>query len=89
MMVKRLALAASIISAAFLVSSSIAAATPGPTPDQGLTGACNMANTNAQFGMFTIAANTPASGNGFNGMIVAIENSFPDWSLYYYCPAPQ
>jgi hypothetical protein len=75
--------------AAALALGGTAAAAPGPTPDQGLTGACNMTNTNAEFGMFTIAANTPASGNGFNGMIVAIENSFPDWSTYLYCPAPQ
>lgn len=34
---------------------SVAEATPGPTPNYGLTGACNMANPNAAFGMFTVA----------------------------------
>ena len=87
-MLKRFALAASVVGAALTVGAGAATATPSPTPDQGLTGACNMTNTNAQFGMFTIAGNTPAAGNGFNGMIVAIISSFPDWSLYYYCPAP-
>jgi hypothetical protein len=71
------------------VAAGIAAAAPSPTPDQGLTGACNMTNTNASFGMFTIAGSTPASGNGFNGMIVAIINSFPQAQQYLYCPAPQ
>jgi hypothetical protein len=88
-MLKRLALAASVAGAALAISVGTASATPGPTPDQGLTGACNMTNTNAEFGMFTIAANTPAAGNGFNGMIVAIINSFPQALQYQYCPAPQ
>ncbi len=87
-MIKRFALAASVIGAAFAIGAGTAMATPSPTPDQGLTGACNMTNTNATYGMFTIAANTPAGGNGFNGMIGAIIHTFPDWSLYYYCPAP-
>jgi hypothetical protein len=42
--------------------AGIAAANPGPTGDQGLVGACNMTNTNAEYGMFTIsqfAANSP------------------------------
>lgn len=52
--------------------ASIAAATPGATPDYGLTGACNMTNPNAQFGMFTIAGSV-ANYNGFDvGMIKAI-----------------
>src|SRR5215204_1532923 len=34
---------------------SVVAATPGPTPDEGLAGACNMTNSHAAFGMFTIA----------------------------------
>jgi hypothetical protein len=68
--------------------AGVAAATPGPTPDQGLTGACNMTNTNASFGMFTIAANTPAAGKGFTGMISAIVNS-DGGTAPKYCPAPQ
>jgi hypothetical protein len=55
--------------------ASVAGATPGPTPDYGLTGACNMTNPNAAFGMFTIAGSV-ANPNGFDvGMIIAIENT--------------
>jgi hypothetical protein len=54
---------------------SVAAATPGPTPIYGLTGACNMSNPNAAFGMFTIAGSV-ANPNGFDeGMITAILNT--------------
>jgi len=54
---------------------SAAAATPGPTPVNGLTGACNMTNTNAAFGMFTVAG-SHANPNGFDvGMIIAILNT--------------
>jgi hypothetical protein len=55
--------------------ASTAAAIPGPTPDYGLTGACNMTNPNAAFGMFTIAGSV-ANPNGFEvGMIIAILNT--------------
>lgn len=55
--------------------AGVAAATPGPTPDYGLTGACNMTNPNAAFGMFTIAQ-SHANPNGFDvGMIKAILNT--------------
>jgi hypothetical protein len=55
--------------------AGVAAATPGPTPDEGLTGACNMTNTNAAFGMFTIAGSR-ANTNGWDGgMITAILNT--------------
>jgi hypothetical protein len=55
--------------------TGVAAATPGPTPDFGLTGACNMTNPNASFGMFTIAGSV-ANPNGFDvGMIKAIYNT--------------
>jgi hypothetical protein len=41
----------------------------------GLTGACNMTNTNAAFGMFAIAGSR-ANANGFDGgMITAILNT--------------
>jgi hypothetical protein len=41
----------------------------------GLTGACNMTNPNAAFGMFTIAGSV-ANPNGFDeGMITAILNT--------------
>jgi hypothetical protein len=55
--------------------AGVAAATPGPTPVNGLTGACNMTNTHAAFGMFTIAG-SHADANGFDGgMITAILNT--------------
>jgi hypothetical protein len=38
--------------------------------------------------MFTIAANTPAAGKGFTGMITAIVNS-DGRTAPNYCPAPQ
>jgi hypothetical protein len=62
--------------------ASVAAAVPGPTPPYGLTGACNMTNPNAAFGMFTVAGSV-ANPNGFDGgMITAILNTnggtFPD-----------
>jgi len=56
-------------------SASVAAAIPGPTPVYGLTGACNMTNPNAAFGMFEIAGSV-ANPNGFDGgMITAILNT--------------
>jgi hypothetical protein len=55
--------------------ASVAEAIPGPTPPYGLTGACNMTNPNAAFGMFTIAGSV-ANPNGFDvGMIIAILNT--------------
>ena len=55
--------------------AGVAAATPGPTPVNGLTGACNMTNTHAAFGMFKIAG-SHANPNGFEvGMIIAIRNT--------------
>jgi hypothetical protein len=68
-------LLAATVAAAIGASVGVAAASPGPTPDYGLTGACNMTNPNAQFGMFTIAGSV-ANSNGFDvGMIIAIENT--------------
>ena len=68
-----------LVTALALVASGAgagtAAAAPGPTPDEGLTGACNMTNTHAAFGMFTIAG-SHANPNGFDGgMIIAIVNT--------------
>jgi hypothetical protein len=55
--------------------AGVASATPGPTPDEGLTGACNMTNTHAAFGMFDVAG-SHANANGFGvGMIIAILNT--------------
>jgi hypothetical protein len=69
LLVTALALAASGAGA------SLAAATPGPTPDEGLTGACNMTNSHAAFGMFVIAGDH-ANANGWDGgMITAILNT--------------
>jgi hypothetical protein len=66
--------------------ASVAGATPGPTPDQGLTGACNMTNTNAAFGMFT---NAPQSGPGVNGMINAIDITNGTTQPPENCTGPQ
>ena len=55
--------------------ASGAAAIPGPTPPYGLTGACNMTNPNAEFGMFEVAGSV-ANPKGFDeGMITAILRS--------------
>jgi hypothetical protein len=55
--------------------ASAAAAIPGPTPPYGLTGACNMTNPNAAFGMFEVAGSV-ANPHGFEeGMITAILNT--------------
>jgi hypothetical protein len=66
LLVTALALAASGAGAA------VAAATPGPTPVNDLTGACNMTNTHAAFGMFEMAVQ---SGPGLEGMFTAIINT--------------
>ena len=55
--------------------AGVAAATPGPTPDEGLTGACNMTNSHAAFGMFERAVQ---SGPGLEGMFTAIINTGGD-----------
>ena len=55
--------------------ASGAAAIPGPHPLYGLTGACNMTNPNASFGMFDVAGSV-ANPHGFeDGMIRAILNT--------------
>ena len=74
-MLKRLLIGITVIFAGLAGGGGIAAAAPGPTPDQGLTGACNMTNTHASFGMFTVAGSV-ANPNGFDvGMIKAIDNT--------------
>jgi hypothetical protein len=68
-------LVTALVLAASGAGAGVAGATPGPTPDFGLTGACNMTNPNASFGMFTIAG-SHANPNGFDvGMIIAILNT--------------
>jgi hypothetical protein len=66
LLVTALALAASGAAA------GIAAAIPGPTPNEGLTGACNMTSSHAAFGMFERAVQ---SGPGLEGMFTAIRNT--------------
>jgi hypothetical protein len=76
-------LAAVVVTGAIgIAAPAVAMASAPPTPDYGLSGACNMTNPNAQFGMFSVAGNH-ANPNGFDiGMIKAILNSnggtFPD-----------
>jgi hypothetical protein len=55
MNVRTTLLAIALTLAASGAGAGVAGASPGPTPDYGLTGACNMTNPNAAFGMFTIA----------------------------------
>ena len=62
--------------------ASVAAANPGPTGDQGLTGACNMTNTNAAYGMFVHAA-AP------NGMINALLITNDTNTIPENCMGPQ
>jgi len=55
--------------------AGVAAAEPGPTPVNDLTGACNMTNDNAAFGMFEVSGEH-ANPNGWDvGMIIAILNT--------------
>jgi hypothetical protein len=65
----------SIVLAGLVLSGGSAAATPGPTPNEGLTGACNMTSTHAAFGMF---AHAVQSGPGLDGMFRAITNTGGD-----------
>ena len=75
MRTRRVLLVTALTLAASGASAGVAAATPGPTPPEGLTGACHMTNTHAAFGMFTIAGSR-ANANGFDGgMITAILNT--------------
>jgi hypothetical protein len=72
---KRILFVTALTLAASVAGAGVAAATPGPTPDFGLTGACNMTNPNASFGMFTVAG-SHANPHGFDvGMIIAILNT--------------
>lgn len=64
-----------LVLAGHVLSGGVAAAAPGPTPNEELTGACNMTSTHAAFGMFEMA---PQSGPGVDGMIRAIINSGGD-----------
>ena len=68
-------LATALTLAASGAGASGAAAIPGPHPLYGTTGACNMTNPNAAFGMFEVAGSV-ANPHGFDdGMITAILNS--------------
>ena len=75
MRVRTTVLVTALTLAASGAGASVAAAIPGPTPPYGLTGACNMTNPNAEFGMFEVAGSV-ANPKGFDeGMIKAILNS--------------
>jgi hypothetical protein len=75
MRIRTTVLVTALTLAASGAGAGVAAATPGPTPDEGLTGACNMTNSHAAFGMFEIAG-SHANANGFDvGMIIAILNT--------------
>jgi hypothetical protein len=73
--IRRTVLVTALTLAASGAGASVAEAEPGPTPPYGLTGACNMTNPNAAFGMFTVAGSV-ANPHGFDeGMITAILNT--------------
>ena len=75
MRIRKPVIVAALTLAASGAGASVAAAIPGPTPPYGLTGACNMTNPNAEFGMFEVAGSV-ANPKGFDeGMITAILNS--------------
>ena len=74
-LLRRVAVVFSMVLASLVLSGGVAHAAPGPTPNEDLTGACNMTSSHAAFGMFERA---PQSGPGFDGMIRAIINSGGD-----------
>ena len=63
---KRVLMAAAVTISVLGMGGGIAHASPGPTGDQGLIGACNMLNTHALPGM--IIAITLDNPNGYAGM---------------------
>jgi hypothetical protein len=72
---KRAIVAAAIAAGITIGTAGPAIGDPAPTPPYGLTGACNMTNPNAAFGMFTVAGSV-ANPHGFDeGMITAILNT--------------
>lgn len=73
--VRRTLLVTVLTLAAFSAGTAVAGATPGPTPPEGLTGACNMTNSHAAFGMFTIAGSHANAHGWEDGMIRAILNT--------------
>ena len=61
--------------AAMGASTGVASASAPVTPVNGSNGACNMTNTHAAYGMFTVSQSV-ANPNGWdNGMGTAINNS--------------
>jgi hypothetical protein len=86
-MIKKLLTVASLTVTLLGTTAGVAAATPGPTPDGGLIGACNMTNANATPGMNNAIAT--ANPNGVNGMITAIGHTDPAAAVPPYCPAPK
>ena len=82
-----------LVTALTLVASGAGAGAAWANTTNGLTGACNMTNANAAYGMFTVAGNH-ANPNGFDvGMIKAILNSndgnFPDNCMGPAQPPPR
>ena len=75
MRARKILLVAALTLAASGASANVAVATPGPTPPYGLTGACNMTNPNAAFGMFTVAGSVANPHGWEGGMITAILNT--------------
>ena len=76
-----------LVTALTLAASGAGAGAAWANPANGLTGACNMTNPNASFGMFTVAQ-AHANPNGFDvGMIKAILNT-NDGTIPEICGGP-
>ena len=73
--VRTVLLVTALTLAASAASTSGAAAVPGPTPPYDLTGACNMTNPDAAFGMFEVAGSVANPHGWDEGMITAILNT--------------
>src|SRR5260370_2119325 len=73
-MLRKTLLVAALILTASGASTGVAAASAPVTPVNGSNGACNMTNTNAGYGMFTVSQFV-ANPNGWDtGMATAIHN---------------
>jgi len=86
---KKALVAAAVFVAVIGTGGGVANAAPGPTPDGGLTGACNMSNAKATPGMLNAENSiSAANANGITGMIIAIGHTDPTAVAPTYCPNP-
>jgi hypothetical protein len=86
---KKALVAAVVFVAVIGTGGGVANAAPGPTPDGGLIGACNMTNAKATPGMLNAENRiSAANANGITGMIIAIGHTDPTAVAPTYCPNP-